>query len=41
MEGKEDKNLKELIRLAMECMGVAATIIDTKGILLYYNKQAA
>ena len=33
--------LNELIRLAMECMGAAVTIIDTKGTLLYYNKQAA
>ena len=24
----------------MECMGVAVTIIDTEGTLLYYNKQA-
>lgn len=41
MEGNEDKELKELISLAMESMGVAVTIIDTKGTLLYYNKQAA
>ena len=38
---KEEKDLKKLISLAMECMGVAVTIIDTKGTLLYYNKQAA
>jgi DUF438 domain-containing protein len=30
-----------LIKLAMECMGVAVTIIDTQGTLLYYNKEAA
>lgn len=41
MEGRENTRLKELIRLAMECMGVAVTIIDKKGTLLYYNKQAA
>ncbi len=41
MEGKEDKKLKELISLAVECMGVAVTIIDTKGTVLYYNRQAA
>jgi len=41
MEGNEDTKLKELISLAMEFMGVAVTIIDTKGTLLYYNKQAA
>jgi DUF438 domain-containing protein len=32
---------EHLIKLAMESMGVAITIIDTKGTLLYYNKQAA
>ena len=41
MEGKEEKKLKELICLAMECMGVAVTIIDMEGTLLYYNKEAA
>jgi len=41
MEGKEDRKLKELISLAVECMGVAVTIIDTKGTVLYYNRQAA
>jgi sensor histidine kinase regulating citrate/malate metabolism len=41
MEEKQDQRLKELISLAMECMGVAVTIIDMKGTLLYYNKQAA
>ena len=25
----------------MDCLGVAVTIIDTKGILLYYNEQSA
>ncbi len=37
----EDGRLTELMRLAMECMGVAVTLIDVKGHLLYYNKQAA
>jgi PAS domain S-box-containing protein len=41
MQGKEGKKLKKLISLAMESMGVAITIIDTNGTLLYYNKQAA
>ena len=41
MVGNEEKELKELISLAMESLGVAVTIIDTKGTLLYYNKQAA
>ncbi len=31
----------ELIKLAMECMGVAVTIIDRQGVLLYYNKEAS
>jgi PAS domain S-box-containing protein len=39
--GEKEKKLKELIGLAMEAMGVAITIIDAKGTLLYYNKQAA
>lgn len=38
---KEEKELKDLISLAMECLGVAVSIIDTKGTLLYYNKHAA
>ena len=37
---KKEKEAKELINLAMDCLGVAVTIIDTKGTLLYYNKQA-
>lgn len=41
MEERKKSEQKELIRLAMECMGVAVTIIDKKGTLLYYNKQAA
>jgi DUF438 domain-containing protein len=40
MVGNEDSRLKELISLAIESMGVAVTIIDAKGTLLYYNKQA-
>ena len=40
-EKKEDNELKELLNLAVECMGVAVTITDTKGIVLYYNKHAA
>lgn len=41
MEEEKDKKLKELISLAMEYMGVAVSLIDVKGTLLYYNKQAA
>ena len=33
--------LGELVNLAVDCMGVAVTIIDTKGILLYYNQHSA
>ncbi len=38
---KEENQLEELVNLAVECMGVAVTIIDTKGTLFYYNKHAA
>ena len=42
MEDNERENqLRELVYLAMDCMGVAATIIDTKGTLLYYNQYSA
>lgn len=40
-EEKDKEKLENLIILAMEYMNVAATIIDTQGTLLYYNKQAA
>jgi sensor histidine kinase regulating citrate/malate metabolism len=40
LEANEDEKLKELISLAVESMGVAVSVIDTKGTLLYYNKQA-
>jgi len=38
---KEPYQLEELVNLATDCMGVAVTIIDMKGTLLYYNKHAA
>lgn len=40
---KQEDNREQghLIKLAMESMGVAVTIIDPQGILLYYNKEAA
>jgi DUF438 domain-containing protein len=41
MKEEKDKKMEELIGLAMECLGVGVTIIDTEGILLYYNQQAA
>jgi DUF438 domain-containing protein len=40
-EMKDTKKPEHLIKLAMECMGIAVTIIDTEGTLLYYNMQAA
>jgi len=41
MKEEKDRKVKKLISTAMECLGVGVTIIDTKGTLLYYNKQAA
>jgi DUF438 domain-containing protein len=42
MTDNERKNqLGKLVNLAMDCMGVAVTIIDTKGTLLYYNQHSA
>jgi DUF438 domain-containing protein len=38
---ERDKQLGELVNLAMDCMGVAVTIIDAKGTLLYYNQHSA
>jgi DUF438 domain-containing protein len=40
-EMKDTKVPAHLIKLAMDCMAVAVTIIDTEGTLLYCNKQAA
>ncbi|MGD2184991.1 MAG: PAS domain-containing protein [Desulfobacterales bacterium] len=41
MNEDECKNqLGELFHLALDCMGVAVTIIDTKGTLLYYNPHS-
>ena len=39
-DNEQKEQLGELIKLAMDCMGVAVTIIDTKGTLLYYNQHA-
>ncbi len=38
---ERENQLEELINLAMDCMGVAVTIIDEKGTLLYYNRHSA
>ena len=32
--------MNEMFVKALDCMGVATTIIDPEGIILYYNKQA-
>ena len=41
MSEKARKNqIGELVNLAMDCMGVAVTIIDAKGTLLYYNRHS-
>ena len=37
---QQNNQMEELFRLAMDCMGVAATIIDKNGTLLYYNRHA-
>jgi sensor histidine kinase regulating citrate/malate metabolism len=39
-DAEHENSLGELIHLATDCMGVAVTIIDPKGTLLYYNRQA-
>ena len=42
MNENERKNQNgELFKLAVDCMGIAVTIIDTKGTLLYYNRHSA
>ena len=42
MKNPDLKNqLGEITNLALDCMGVAVSIIDTKGELLYYNRQSA
>ena len=40
-ETERENQLGELIHLAMNCMGVAVTIIDPQGTLLYYNRYSA
>ena len=39
-ETERENELGELIHLAMDCMGVAVTIIDPQGRLLYYNRYS-
>lgn len=33
--------MRELVFNAMECLGVAVTILDPNGVVLYYNQHAA
>lgn len=40
-EKKSVSNIKDMFSLAIDSMGVAITIIDSKGTMLYYNKHAA
>jgi DUF438 domain-containing protein len=40
-EQERKKQMAALIELAMDHLGVAVTIIDTNGILLYYNWESA
>jgi DUF438 domain-containing protein len=37
---ESERNLKMIIHQGMDSMGVAVTIIDTEGKLLYYNRHA-
>jgi PAS domain S-box-containing protein len=39
-EKKSIDSIKDMLPLAMDSMGVAITIIDSKGTMLYYNKHA-
>jgi PAS domain-containing protein len=42
MGDKDSKNpVTELVRLAMDSLDLAVSIIDPQGTLLYYNRQAA
>ena len=42
MNKKEETTaLEELAPSALDCLGVAVTIIDTKGTILFYNQHAA
>ena len=40
-DDERKSHLGDLINLAMDCLGVAVTIIDTKGTLLYFNRYSA
>ena len=40
-ERESTSPLGQLVRLALDCLDVAVTIIDPKGTLLYYNRRSA
>ena len=40
-DNERKKQLMELVNLAVDCMEIAVTLIDTKGTLLYYNQHSA
>ena len=40
-DDEQKSQLGELVNLAVDCMEVAVTIIDTKGTMLYYNQYSA
>jgi sensor histidine kinase regulating citrate/malate metabolism len=40
-ENATEVNLDEMVILAMNCLEVGVTILDSQGILLYYNSSAA
>jgi transcriptional regulator with PAS, ATPase and Fis domain len=39
-EQESKTQLRELVTMAMDCLEVGVTIIDPKGILLYYNRYS-
>jgi DUF438 domain-containing protein len=41
MNEEETTGLEELVPSALDCLGVAVTIIDPRGKMLYYNQHAA
>jgi len=38
---ERNEQLKELSKLALDCMAVAVTIIDPNGTMIYYNQHSA
>ena len=40
-EKELSRHSEEMVGLAMDCMGVAVTLIDAQGTLLYFNRYAS